>query len=152
MITIDRTFNISKEAIDIALKYPKRAHRKVDAITATTDHQINNFINKKVKAFLLETLSKYVKQRQFILTHFAPDDKSKYTQLYELDRIMREVDRLQSARVVVVMAAIYWMEGALKTTSPLPNSKYYKHYEELILPMIEFCRVYSFEHRRKART
>lgn len=151
MIQIQKIINGQTSSIDVLLKYPNRLHKKEDYASFTSAPEIDAFINRKVKSCLIDTLSAYVKQRHFVMKHFSCTLGGNDV-INHINHLYNEVEHMHSKSVTVVMASIYWLEKSIYAIAPSHTSKHRKYFEEVIEPMIEFCRLYSFEARRKART
>lgn len=134
------TGHLDTEKRVLILEYPKRARLPKNTIPVrSTDHAVSVW-TIQAKKYMFETLRRYVLQRQ---TAMQSADGRRYAQAMQaVDKALLMLMSSYEARLDVMCARLLRDREWFEVLAPGTFSRFYLHYEEVILPIFEWCETY----------
>lgn len=131
------TGHLDTEKRVLILEYPKRARLPKNTITVrSTEHALAVW-TIQAKKYMFETLRKYVMQRQAAM---QSADGRRYAQAMQaVDKALFTLMSSYEARLEVMCARLLRDREWFEVLAPGAFSRYFHHYEEVILPIFEWC-------------
>lgn len=121
------------------VKYPALARKTPEYLTVTDKSHGERLLMIRTKKYLFETLRGWVMQRQHAINagenHFKPSISTKNVIVEKFLLMLMSNYESSLPRLICKIAENRW---EIEQLAPSIYSKYYNHYEEVILPILEW--------------
>lgn len=111
---------------------------KVECRVSPDKNVLINYINAKKKDIVIEILTSYINHRDYaIIKQFTENKQSKIQAIYRLKQFLVVYKK---SSLFKVCQMICFLETDLLLIMPGTNSKYHKHYNNIINQLINYCK------------
>lgn len=132
-------YNQEKEA-NLEICYPKRARLPKEVLTVRNFDQATRVWNIRTRKYIFDKLRGWVMQRKHAIGYSENHLKDRYAaKLVTIDRLLLTLMHNYESKLPVLAAKVAAERKNIEFIAPYLNSRYYDHYEEVILPIVEWC-------------
>lgn len=147
MVVAQRFLNPVTKRELVNIHFDKKMHIKPIVRICSTEQEADSFIEKQY-AFAIRTLiTRFVKQQEYIINKY-PAAIDAADKLKNASIILNALESHSQSPLIVLTSIVYWLKGEIYSLAPFETSRFRKHYDEFIYPLIDFC----FFHSKKARS
>ncbi|MFD2962805.1 MULTISPECIES: hypothetical protein [Olivibacter] len=147
------TLTNKANAVGVHISYSKPLKPKNENFLLPSPQDAQKFLEGRQRKIILDIMTSYVKQRLHAFKY--------YRNAYGMDSLIESASRLlneltlqreSNNPLIVVASAVWWLEADLRLIAPPDHSHFRHYYNEVIDPLINYCRDLSAAHRIKVRT
>lgn len=151
MIMIETLISQETNRAKVNIHYSKRLNMKDEVQIFADPLAANSYIDNKVKVIVRLAILKFARQRKHILRNLINPDWQNGQRLMFAEEIISEMGRHEFSHLVTVAASIHWLKNKIYKLEPPVNSKLRAHYDEIIVPLVEWASFYSLKARRNMK-
>ncbi|WP_353183540.1 hypothetical protein [Parapedobacter lycopersici] len=121
----------------LILEYPKRARLPKQKLPITSQQHAISLWKSKARQYIYDTLHKYTLQRQHACQYNLGTDYAK--KMNAVDKLLFMLVHNYQGSLLGLCAKVVADRGHIEQLAPRPRSRYWQHYQEVILPIVEWC-------------
>lgn len=121
----------------LILEYPKRARLPKEMLPVKSQQHAISLWKIKARRYIFDTLHKWTLQRQYACQYSIGTEYTK--KMIAVDKLLFMLIHNYEGALLGLCAKVVADRHHIEQLAPRPKSRYWQHYQEVIIPIVEWC-------------
>ncbi|MGJ1368214.1 hypothetical protein [Sphingobacterium spiritivorum] len=133
------TATIDRERGELNISYPAGFSKKNEVLKVSSNVQAENLWRLKQRLYMKEVLSKFLRQRQYALAMTLTAQQ--YHAMANIHFVIKNY--YEGKNLKRFAQKIIMLEDSIMLIAPTSKSRFYKHFNNTILPLLKWCKYFN---------